>query len=117
MRILTIFSPALVVGAKGNIPISSRTGSYYILMNESPANLNFTFPDGSVFYVASYDRRKVCFTGQMSQPNGLLVWLVQSIPLSLVLLANQVVIEEYEPGEVSPEVYPSPLFRQLRAFS
>lgn len=86
-------------------------------MNECPANLNFQFPDGSTFYLASYDRRKVCFTGQQAQPKGQLVWTIQSIPLTLVLLANQVIIEEYQPGEVSPETYPSPLFRQLRAFS
>jgi len=117
MRVTNIFSPVLTVGATGSFPLIADNGGFIIIINESPANLNFTFPDGSTMYIASYDRRKICFTGQTQQPSGTVSWVVQSIPLELVLLANQVVTETYASGEKSPEVYPTPLFRQLRAFS
>lgn len=117
MNILSIFQPGSTVGITGQIPLSAQAGSFAIIMNESPVNLTFTFPNGSNQYVPSYDRRQVNFVGQMQQPSGFITWTIQSIPLQLPLLANQVIVELYENGECTPEIYPAPLFRQLRAFS
>lgn len=117
MKITAIFTPTLTVGASGTFPLIAENGGFSILMNESPANINLSFPDGSTLYIGSYDRRKICYSGQTAQPSGQVTWTVQSIPLELVLLANEFIVETYSNGEKSPETYPAPLFRQLRAFS
>jgi hypothetical protein len=113
----TPFSPTLVVGSISSIRLAAQDGTSLVLMNESPANLYVTFPNNAQFYLGSYDKRKVSFTGQMAQPAGDMLFTVQSIPLVLVLLANNVVGELYNKGEFTPEIYPAVLIRQLRAFS
>ena len=117
MNILTIFSPTLTVGVTGSFPIVAQPGANLIVINESPANIIMTLPSGDTFYSPAYDKRRLQFVGHMAQQNGQVNWVVQSIPLPLTLTANQIVIEEFLPGECIPEVYPSPLIRQLRAFS
>lgn len=117
MNILSIFQPGTVVDTTGTVPLPPQVGSYAIFINESQSNLNITLPSGNTLYLPSYDKRMVRFIGQMAQPAGFITWKVQSVPLSVTLLANQVVIELYQKGECTPEIYPAPLIRQLRAFS
>lgn len=87
-------------------------GTHLVAINESFNNLYIMFGGGQKTYVPANDRRLYKLTGIMAQADGIATYTVQS-GIQNLNSVNQLIIEVYAPGEEMPEIYPTPLIRQL----
>lgn len=107
MHIITpIFDPTTFPpGTGGSFDFQVKNGGFIVCMNMSNVNVKLQFANGATTYVPANDRRKYQLSGQMSQSNTNVSWTVDSaigVPQSV----NRFIVEAYEPGECSPEMYP-----------
>lgn len=91
-------------------------GTRLIAINESFNNLYILFGGGQKSYVPANDRRLYILKGIMAQSAGQAQWVVQS-GINDLNTVNQLIIEVYAPGEELPEIYPTPLIRQMNVSS
>lgn len=113
MQIVAQYDPTIATSGQANFIV--KNGGKSLFINESYWNQKITFQNGQNFYLPANDRRFITFTGQMAQPGTMFTWQQLTSLAVPNAVTNQVIVESYEPGEPSPEVYPSPLLRQLNA--
>lgn len=113
MEIVTTFDPT--VSSSGTANFVVKNGGKVLFINESYVNLKITFLNSQNFYLPANDRRLITLAGQMSQPGTTINWTQLTFLAQPNVNVNNVIIESYAPGEEVPEIYPSPLLRQLNA--
>ena len=114
MNIVALFDPTIVPpGTMGTFVSQTPNGGFIIAMNMSNVNISLQFANGATSILQANDRRKYLLKGQMSQPNQNINFTIQSqtgVPQSV----NRIIIESYQPGECSPETYPSIFIRSAQ---
>lgn len=114
MNIDTIFDPTTSpIGSQTSFVAQTKNGGFIIVMNMSNVNLQLTFGNGKTTYVPANDRRKYEFNKQMAQPYfTVTVTLLSTI--NVPQSVNRVIVESYQPGEYSVEMYPAMFIRSAQ---